>query len=30
MVDEAASFETAIDCDKWRGLVEAAKGHKGP
>jgi hypothetical protein len=30
MVDEAASFETAIDRDKWRGLVEAAKGLKGP
>ncbi|KAL4154176.1 hypothetical protein QTP88_002009 [Uroleucon formosanum] len=30
MVDEAASFETASDRDKWRGLVEAAKGLKGP
>jgi len=24
MVNKAASFETAIDRDKWRGLVEAA------
>ncbi|KAF0749733.1 Uncharacterized protein FWK35_00019423 [Aphis craccivora] len=30
MVDEAASFETASDRDKRRGLVEAAKGLKGP
>jgi hypothetical protein len=30
MVDKTASFETAIDRDKWRGLVEAAKGLNGP
>jgi len=30
MVDEAASFETASDRDKWRGLVKAAKGLKAP
>ena len=28
--NEAASFDTASDCDKWRGLVEAAKNLKGP
>lgn len=28
MVDGAASFETAIDRDRWRGLV--AKGLNGP
>lgn len=26
MVDEVAIIETARDCDKWRGLLEAVKG----
>jgi len=29
-VDGAASFKTAIDRDRWRGLVKAAKGLYGP
>ncbi|XP_060861781.1 craniofacial development protein 2-like [Metopolophium dirhodum] len=30
MVDGAATFETSIDRDRWRGLVEAVKGLYGP
>jgi len=29
-LDGAASFETAIDCDRWRDLLEAAKGLNDP